>query len=88
MRALMPVLDSYSGNVAKLDNCVNDAKDVAVVLQQLNFMVMVVSDQTRSQMLACIRAFRQAIRDNDIVLLYFSGERSTATRELWLIGFM
>ena len=64
---------SYSGNVAKLNNCVNDAKDVAVVLQQLNFMVMVVSDQTRSQMLACIRAFRQGIRDSDIVLLYFSG---------------
>merc|ERR1711865_1112983 len=48
-------------------------KDMAVVLQKHHFMVMVVSDQTRSQMLACIRAFRQGVRDSDIVLVYFSG---------------
>jgi uncharacterized caspase-like protein len=65
--------DNYSGSVSKLDNCVNDAKDMAVVLQKHHFMVMVVSDQNRSQMLACIRAFRQGIRDSDIVLVYFSG---------------
>eukprot|EP00656_Telonema_subtile_P033690 TRINITY_DN374_c0_g1_i1.p1 TRINITY_DN374_c0_g1~~TRINITY_DN374_c0_g1_i1.p1 ORF type:complete len:787 (-),score=147.11 TRINITY_DN374_c0_g1_i1:187-2547(-) len=71
--ALVMGNDNYSGGVSKLSNCVNDAKDMAVVLQQLNFMVMVVSDQTRAQMLACIRAFRQGIRDSDIVLVYFSG---------------
>eukprot|EP00658_Telonema_sp_P-2_P028076 TRINITY_DN2158_c0_g2_i3.p1 TRINITY_DN2158_c0_g2~~TRINITY_DN2158_c0_g2_i3.p1 ORF type:complete len:675 (+),score=160.37 TRINITY_DN2158_c0_g2_i3:174-2198(+) len=71
--ALVMGNDNYSGGVSKLTNCVNDAKDMAGILQQLNFMVMVVSDQSRSQMLACIRAFRQGIRDSDIVLVYFSG---------------
>jgi len=45
-----------------------------VALQKnCGFMVMVVADQTRPQMLACIRAFRQGIRRGDVVLLYFSG---------------
>lgn len=66
--------DRYSGGLSQLPNCVHDAKDMAVALQKnCGFMVMVVADQTRPQMLACIRAFRQGIRRGDVVLLYFSG---------------
>ena len=80
--------DNYSGSVSKLDNCVNDAKDMAVVLQKHHFMVMVVSDQTRSQMLACIRAFRQGIRDSDIVLVYFSGMLQLFAETLLVIEYL
>ena len=65
--------DNYSGNMCPLQNCVHDAQDMAVALQKRGFMVMVVKDQTRPQMLACIRAFRQGVRQGDAVLLYFSG---------------
>jgi len=64
--------DRYS-HMPALPNCVNDAKDVAIALRSRDFQCMVITDQTRPQMLACIRAFRQGLKKDDVVLLYFSG---------------
>jgi formylglycine-generating enzyme required for sulfatase activity len=58
----------------ELENPVNDAKDLAVVLAKLGFEVIVLFNANRQQMIGAIRNFRDKLLINQGVgLFYFSG---------------
>ena len=51
---------------------VNDADDVSTALRNLKFNVRTAHNLTKSQMLATIIKFAEAINDGDLVVFYFS----------------
>jgi hypothetical protein len=65
----------YSNHLfPSLENPVNDAKDLAVVLRKLGFEVIELLDANRQQMNRAIRSFRDKLLINQGVgLFYYSG---------------
>ena len=58
---------------APLKNPAKDARDMADVLQQLGFEVMLTTDADRRQIIDAIRAFGQRMTGSSVALFYYSG---------------
>ena len=58
---------------APLKNPAKDARDMADVLQQLGFEVILTTDADRRQIIDAIRAFGQRMTGSSVALFYYSG---------------
>lgn len=67
------VIGNGAYEAAPLANPVFDANDMAAVLKQLGFTVIVATNADRRQMIEAIQMFGQQLRDGDVGLFYFSG---------------
>ena len=65
--------ENYS-SVPSLDNPVNDAKDMAIVLENLGFKVILkLNLNSKKAMIKAMREFERNLRGDDIALFYYSG---------------
>jgi len=64
---------AYGAEVSPLPNPVNDATDMAAMLQPLGFDVILVLNATRQQMEEALAAFRRQLRPGGVGLFYFAG---------------
>ncbi|CAF1294730.1 unnamed protein product [Rotaria sp. Silwood1] len=76
--------DDYSGT-AKLNSCVKDANDMTVALTNLGFQCMKRHNLNKRAMDIAIRDFRAKIRENDCILIYFSGHGMEANGKNYLL---
>jgi formylglycine-generating enzyme required for sulfatase activity len=60
-------------NAATLANPVNDAKDMAAVLENLGFQVTVKLNASKRTMKYAVRDFGQRLQNGDVALFYYSG---------------
>src|ERR1051326_6668126 len=62
----------------QLEGCVNDAKDVASVLERYGFKVKVLTDDqaSREGLLKVLRAAKRRVRDDERFVFYFAGHGS------------
>jgi hypothetical protein len=67
------VIGNSNYHVKALKNPVNDATDMAAVLQKLNFEVDLYTDIDRKQMRQAIRGFGHKLKRADVGLFYFAG---------------
>ncbi len=63
--------DNYP--TSKLLNAVNDAKDMARLLEGMGFKVTLVTDGGRAAMLAGTDSFMRTLGESELVLVYYSG---------------
>ena len=70
-KALVIGNDSYTKN--SLSSCVNDANDLAAVLQTLGFAVTLGINCSHQQTSSLIRTFGRNIENQDFLLFFFSG---------------
>jgi uncharacterized caspase-like protein len=72
-RRVALVIGNGAYEAAPLRNPVNDANDLASVLEQLDFEVIHLTNATRSQMNEAVRRFGREIRQGGVGLFYFAG---------------
>ena len=82
-RALVIGNTSYTRN--PLNNCVNDADDLAVALRDLGFKVSLGIDCTHQEMGSLIRTFGKSIKKQDLVLFYFAGHGIQYRKQNYLL---
>ncbi|MDJ0958938.1 MAG: SUMF1/EgtB/PvdO family nonheme iron enzyme, partial [Arenicellales bacterium] len=70
---------------AKLRNTINDAKDVAAVLSELEFDVILKTDVNRREMRQALREFGGKLEKDSIGLFYFSGHGVQVHGENYLV---
>ncbi|CAF3361777.1 unnamed protein product [Rotaria socialis] len=57
----------------KLENCVNDATELAASLESVNYKVTLQTNVTCDEMHQCIRDFTDSIQANDFIIFFFAG---------------
>ena len=70
--ALVVGNDAYT-ELSVLRNAVNDARAVAVALEEVGFTVTRVENATRSRLAAALGRFAARLRGDDVALFYFAG---------------
>jgi len=65
--------NNYSRPESRLRHCINDANDLNKELKKINFNVYINHDLTNAEMVSTMNSFSKTIRDDDLVLFYFSG---------------
>ena len=70
--ALVVGNDAYT-ELSVLRNAVNDARTVAVALEEVGFTVTRVENTTRSRLAAALGRFAARLRGDDVALFYFAG---------------
>ena len=70
--ALVVGNDAYT-ELSVLRNAVNDARTVAVALEEVGFTVTRVENATRSRLAAALGRFAGRLRGDDVALFYFAG---------------
>ena len=70
--ALVVGNDAYT-ELSVLRNAVNDARTVAVALEEVDFTVTRVENATRSRLAAALGRFAGRLRGDDVALFYFAG---------------
>lgn len=69
----------------KLDNPVNDARDIGGALEELDFEVYLGIDQTRDGMRKLIASFGAAAKTSDIALFYYAGHAFQVSQQNYLV---
>jgi TPR repeat protein len=69
----------------KLDNPVNDARDIAGALEELDFEVFLGIDQTEAGMQSLIAGFGEAARKSDVALFYYAGHAFQVSQQNYLV---
>jgi uncharacterized caspase-like protein len=67
------VIGNSSYNSAPLDNPVNDANDMAAVLQRLGFEVILKTNANKKAMIGALRSFGKKLSASEIGLFYYAG---------------
>src|SRR4029077_19102499 len=70
---------------ARLTNPVNDAQDIARVLKELQFQVLLKTDATLDTMADAIFEFGERLKGGGVGLLYYSGHGMQVKGENYLI---
>ncbi|MDF9390631.1 caspase family protein [Vibrio sp. 1151_11] len=73
MTALIVGNGDYQNGNTKLKNAVNDANDIAEVLEKLGFSTIKHVDCTIEELDRAISSFRDGLNSNDVGLFYFAG---------------
>ena len=76
---------AYGGDIGPLQNPVNDATDMAAVLQPLGFDVTMLLNATRQQMEEALAAFHRQLRPGGVGLFYFAGHGAQVEGTNYLI---
>ena len=72
-RIALVIGNSQYQHVATLQNPVNDARDMAATLRDLNFEVTLLRDASKLKMEQTVAAFIQSLGDGDTGLFYYAG---------------
>ncbi|MCB1207294.1 MAG: caspase family protein [Verrucomicrobiae bacterium] len=76
--------DSYA-NTVKLDNAVSDAKDIASILSQLDFDVILLPDPGIEDFYQGLETFKQRAADAKVGLFYFAGHGIEVEQKNYLV---
>jgi hypothetical protein len=76
---------SYSGQLSKLKNPINDATDVKNALEKTGFEVIFLTDATQAQMDEKIREFSDKLKMSAIGLFYFAGHGLEIENQNYLV---
>ena len=82
--ALVVGNDAYT-ELSALQNAVNDARTVAVALEEVGFTVTRVENATRSRLAAALGRFAGRLRGDDVALFYFAGHGVQVDNRNYLI---
>ena len=72
-RILALVIGNNKYQTNPLENCLNDATDLARILESINCKVDLHEDLTSDNMYEAIKGFTETIRRDDFVIFYFAG---------------
>lgn len=84
-RVALVIGNSAYRNVSALPNAATDAKDVAARLSEIGFAVYSGTDLTRTETLALVEEFSQALQPDDLALFYYAGHGVQIGTENYLI---
>ncbi len=79
------VIGNSHYQTSPLNNPVNDAQDIAQLLEKIGFQVSLKKDQSQSEMRAAIRDFGYKIRNGGVGLFYYAGHGMQINGENFLI---
>ena len=82
--ALVVGNDAYS-DLSVLRNAVNDARAVAVALEDVGFTVTKVENATRAEMATALGRFAARVQGDDVALFYFAGHGVQVNQTNYLI---
>jgi uncharacterized caspase-like protein len=71
--ALLIGNNKYEQKENLLLHCVNDADDLTVELEKINFHVITKHNLTKKDMHTAIKQFKDLVKDGDLVVFFFSG---------------
>ncbi len=60
----------YASDLGALKNPVNDAKDIAYALQQIDFNVTTILNGSEKEIKRGLKAFKNSLSENDTALFY------------------
>ncbi len=84
-RLALVVGNSAYRHTSVLDNPINDARDLAVALQQTGFEVIVATDADKRQMDGALRAFAEKVGFADVALFFYAGHGLQVGNENYLV---
>nr|WP_321267418.1 caspase family protein [uncultured Sulfurimonas sp.] len=77
--------NTYSGQLSKLQNPINDATDVKKALEKTGFEVIFLTDATQAQMDEKLREFSDKLKKSAIGLFYFAGHGLEIANQNYLV---
>lgn len=84
-RRVALVIGNANYQRGKLDTPLNDATDMAAVLKELGFEVILLKDASKRQMYDALGQFSTQIRQSDVGLFYFAGHGMLVKEENYIL---